>query len=304
MSQFYILFLLNIWLIWCILLPNVILCGLDEAGKTSIKVFLENIDKDQATRPYIASTEVETYREHYLSIYIIPGQERFRYVEIFYEQYMPIADRIGFVVDASDSGRFAEAKRYWQYLKGMIKKYASKKIEVIFIAHKQDKKGSIRAEELVKKIFSKDDIKKYKVKPLSTSVLDIFSMYELLRAFYGDLKKVGLDTIVEVLCSNTKASAAFLIDGQMLPISVMGSPDALKFMEEIFYPIFKRGVLEYLALKYEQVKFVAISRRVNSDIVVAGVYDYKTSLKDAINYCNKALIKYVDEARKRWKSIL
>lgn len=285
------------------MLPNVILCGLDEAGKTSIKVFLENIDKDQATRPYIASTEVETYREHYLSIYIIPGQERFRYVELFYEQYIPIADRIGFVVDASDSSRFVEAKRYWQYLKEIIKKYASKKIEVIFIAHKQDKKGSIRAEELVKKIFSKDDIKKYKVRPLSTSVLDIFSMYELLRAFYGDLKKVGLDTIVEVLCSNTKASAAFLIDGQMLPISVIGSSDALKFMEEIFYPIFKRGILEYLALKYEQIKFVAISRRVDSDIVVAGVYDYKTPLKDAINYCNRALIKYIDEARKRWKSV-
>ena len=285
------------------MLPNIILCGLDEAGKTSIKVYLENIDKEQATRPYIASTEVETYREHYLSVYVIPGQERFRYTEIFYQQYFSVADRIGLVVDASDHSRFKEVKEYWTYLKEMIKKYASKGIEVILIAHKQDKKEAVRVEEIATKILSKDDIKKYKIRMLNTSVLDIFSMYELLRAFYGDLKKVGLDAIVEVLCSNTKAGAAFLIDGQMLPISVVGSPDALKFMEEIFYPVFKRGILEYIALKFEQIKFVAISKRADGDIVVAGVYDYKISLKDAIDYCNRALIKYIEEARKRWKSV-
>jgi len=284
-------------------LPNIIFCGLDEAGKTSIKVYLENIDKEQATRPYIASTEVETYREHYLSVYVIPGQERFRYTEIFYQQYFSVADRIGLVVDASDHSRFKEVKEYWTYLKEMIKKYASKGIEVILIAHKQDKKEAVRVEEIATKILSKDDIKKYKIRMLNTSVLDIFSMYELLRAFYGDLKKVGLDAIVEVLCSNTKAGAAFLIDGQMLPISVVGSPDALKFMEEIFYPVFKRGILEYIALKFEQIKFVAISKRADGDIVVAGVYDYKISLKDAIDYCNRALIKYIEEARKRWKSV-
>ncbi|MEX0569499.1 MAG: ADP-ribosylation factor-like protein [Candidatus Njordarchaeota archaeon] len=284
-------------------MPNIILCGLDEAGKTSIKVYLENIDKEQATRPYIASTEVETYREHYLSVYVIPGQERFRYTEIFYQQYFSVADRIGLVVDASDHSRFKEVKEYWTYLKEMIKKYASKEIEVILIAHKQDKKEAVRVEEIATKILSKDDIKKYKIRMLNTSVLDIFSMYELLRAFYGDLKKVGLDAIVEVLCSNTKAGAAFLIDGQMLPISVAGSPDALKFMEEIFYPVFKRGILEYIALKFEQIKFVAISKRADGDIVVAGVYDYKISLKDAIDYCNRALIKYIEEARKRWKSV-
>ncbi len=284
-------------------MPVVTLCGLEEAGKTSIKVFLENIDKEKAIKPYEASTDVEAFSRHYLTIYVIPGQESFRYIEVFYEKFIQPADRVGLVVDASDKAKFREVKRYWEYLKKMIDKYALKSVEVILIAHKQDKKGAVSAQELVKKIFSKGDIKKYRVKMINTSILDIFSMYELLRAFYGDLKKVGLDAIVEVLCSKTKAGAAFLIDGQMLPISVVGSPDALKFMEEIFYPIYKRGVLEYLALKFGDVRFLAISRRVNGDSVVAGIYDYKVSLKEAIELCNQALLKYIDEARKRWRGI-
>jgi len=224
-------------------------------------------------------------------------------MEFFYEKFIQPADRVGLVVDASDKAKFGEVKRYWEYLKKMIEKYALKDVEVILIAHKQDKEGAVPAQELAKKIFSRGDIKKYRVKMLNTSILDMFSMYELLRTFYGDLKKVGLDTIVEVLCSKTKAQAAFLIDGQMLPISVIGSSEALKFMEEIFYPIYKRGILEYLALKFEEIRFVAISRKVDGDNIVAGVYDYKVSLKEAIDLCNRALVKYIDEARKRWRHL-
>jgi len=290
-------------ILWVFLLPVVVLCGLDEAGKTSIKLFLENIDKEQAKKPYIASTEVETFKEHYLSIYVIPGQERFRHMDFFYEQYIPLADRVGLVIDASDRRRFDEVKRYWEFLKQRIDRYATKEIEVLLIAHKQDVRGAAQADEIAKLVMSKKDMKKYHVKTLNTSILDIFSMYELLRAFYGDIKKVGLDTIVEVLCDNTQAQAAFLIDGQMLPISVIGSPEALKFMEDIFYPIYKRGVLDYIALKFENIRFVAISKKVNGENIVAGVYDYKVSLREAIDYCNRALTKYVEEARKRWKYI-
>lgn len=276
-------------------LPVVILCGLEEAGKTSIKVFLENIDKNEAMKPYIASMEVETFKEHHLSIYVIPGQSRFRLMEFFYEQYLPLADRIGFVVDASDPAKFGEAKQYWDFLRRMIDKYSTKDMEVILVAHKQDKKGARLGEKLIGSIFSKGDIKKFRVKSINTSVLDIFSMYQLLRMFYGDLKKIGIDSIVDVLRANTRARAAFLIDSHMLPISVVGAKEALKFMEEIFYPVYKRGALEYIALKFEDIRFVAISRRVDGDFVVAGVYDYKVALNEAISFCNKALIKYVDE---------
>jgi len=284
-------------------LPNVVLCGLDEAGKTSIKVFLENMDKSEAMKPYIASNNIETYKKHYLSIYVVPGQARFRNIEVFYEQYFPLADRLGYVVDAGDPTRFPEARQYWEYLKKMIKKYARKDMEVIFVAHKQDKKTAKRAETIIYNIFPKDDIKKYRIRMINTSVLDVFSMYELLRMFYGDIKKVGIDAIVDVLRVNTNARAAFLIDSHMLPISVVGNKEALKFMEEVFYPIYKRGSLEYMAIKFENIRFLAIARRVNSDFVVAGVYDYKSQLGDAINYCNKALIKYMDEARKRWGKV-
>ena len=283
-------------------MPTVILCGLDEAGKTSIKVYLENIDRGEALKPYIASTEVEGFRRHYLSIYVIPGQERFRQIEFFYEQYFPLADRIALVVDASDRGRFPEVKEYWAYLRAMIDKYGRSR-EVILVAHKQDKSGAVSADYLMGHIFSKSDRKKYKIRGINTTIMDIFSMYELLRVFYGDLKKVGIDTIVEALCANTRAQAAFLIDGQMLPISVHGSSDALKFMEDIFYPIYKRGVLEYIALKFEKIRFVAISRKTDGDVIVAGVYDYKVPLREAIDFCNRALERYVEEARRRWASI-
>ena len=139
-------------------MPIVTLCGLEEAGKTSIKIYLENIDRDQVKTPYRASENVEVYREHYLTVYVIPGQESFRYSEFLYEKCFQPSDRIGFVVDASDRDKFGEAKKYWEYVKKMIEKYAVKKVEVILVAHKQDKEGALDAREIAKKILSKNDI--------------------------------------------------------------------------------------------------------------------------------------------------
>ena len=278
------------------------LCGLEEAGKTSIKVYLENLDKNEALKPYIASNEVEIYKRHHLTIFVIPGQERYRYVEFYYQQYFTPSSIIGLVVDASDIGKFDEVAAYWGFLKEMIDKYAKSR-NVVLIAHKQDKKNALPAEKIARKIFSKGDIKKYNIRMIDTSILDIFSMYSLLRMFYGDLSKVGLDLIVQTLAFQTRAAASFLIDGHMLPLSVVGSKDALSFMEEIFYPIYKRGRLHYLILKFEGIRFLAVSKGGESDYVVVGVYDYKVPMGEAIKLCEKALDKYFSEARKRWKSL-
>jgi len=90
--------------------------GLDRAGKSSIKVYLESLSLNSAMNTRI-SNGVETYLVRNFRIDVFPGQEKLRYEETLYERLFPFVSKVVLVVDSVDRKRFPEVRKFWKFVK-------------------------------------------------------------------------------------------------------------------------------------------------------------------------------------------
>ncbi|MEX0567560.1 MAG: ADP-ribosylation factor-like protein [Candidatus Njordarchaeota archaeon] len=279
----------------------VVFVGLDAAGKTSIKVYLETLDLD-AAKNTVMSNHNETYERGSLRIEVFPGQEILRFKEPLYATFFPAVDKIVFVVDASNRERFKEAKKYWEFLKHMIDKYCSKTPQLIVLAHKQDLKESVLSDVILNEIFDQKDIGKYKIIPLETSIYDPISISLLLMTIH-DGKNIGLDKITESLRQRAKADVAFVFDGHVLPISYSSAGRDIRpinLISDVICSLEKIGTIKtFVSVFEDESNIIAVSKKIDSERVIIGVYNYRENTKNVLDLCIQTLGYYIKEIRKR-----
>lgn len=279
--------------------------GLDNAGKTSIKVYLETLNIEKAKQTKI-SDKVEVYQRGAMRVEIFPGQRVLRENEKLYEVFFPFVRRIAFIVDAADSQRFNEAKEYWNFVKRMIEKYCREKPEILFVAHKQDIPNAVPADVVAEKILSKEDFKNYRILLLNTSIYDPISMSLLLKALHG-AHRLGIDKIVEVLRERTGADVAFIYDNHLLPIAIsMKHKDekVVNRLTDIVISLERLGELKVLYGTYADGKDILLLSEYAKERILIGVYGFTVNLKEVLIHCKATQKHYLAEMRRRlWSSL-
>ena len=277
--------------------------GLDRAGKSSIKVYLESLSLNSAMNTKI-SNGVETYLVRNFRIDVFPGQEKLRYEETLYERLFPFVSKVVLVVDSVDRKRFPEVRKFWKFVKDMIDKYAKKEVHIVVVAHKQDLEGATTCDELKKTILDSEDIKKYRITCVETSIFDPISMSLLLRVLHG-AQGVGIEDIVDVLRKESKSKIAMIFDGHLLPIAISGtkpSSEIFSRVHELVVSLEKYGYVKAFVGIFENEKVFVLSKKQNEERVIFCLVDFEENLEKITSLCDNAMRNYMSEMRKRfWK---
>lgn len=274
---------------------NAVFVGLDRAGKTSIKLYLQYLDSERASKT-TASTGVERLSRAELTISIIPGQEVYRLNEDFYKILFPSADYIVFVVDSSRPERLPEAKEYFEFVRKMYIKYAVKKPKIILLAHKQDAGNVLSGEKIKEQIMGK----RLGALVLETSIYDPLSMLILLKSLYADLKGNYIDFISQALAERLGADAIALYDSQGLPISIAGKKDLVNkicnpYSRLLFDPEFKFAVLGM-----NGTKLAAVAENNDELSMTIVAINFRADIQETLNVLRESTQNYVREFIKRW----
>ncbi len=276
----------------------IIFVGLDRAGKSSIKVYLETLDVEKAKNTRM-SNGLEAYIVGDFRIEIFPGQQKLRYNEKLYQVFFPPASKIVLVVDAADCQRFEDVKLYWKYIRKMIEKYCQQKPQIILLAHKQDIDGAIPPEKLKTIIFDREDFTKYRITTLGTSIYDPFSMSSLLNILHGAKEASG--DIAETLRRITKAELAFIYDGHILPIlyspARIDNNKIIIHINDILLSLEKIDRIQAFAGYFSTKNIAVISINTDNRRVIAGVFGFKNKLSYVLERCRDAGRRYIEKYR-------
>ncbi len=279
----------------------VVFLGLDKAGKTSIKVYLETLDTEKARNTRM-SNGVEAYQRGDVKFEVFPGQFVLRMNERLYEVFFPHTHKIVFTVDAADKKRFSAVKEYWRFVKRMIEKYCDRTPNIILLAHKQDLDDAVSPAELEKIIFDKEDFSNYSIETIGTSIYDPLSMSLLLRTIHG-ASKIGIEQIVDTLREKTGSDVAFLYDSHLLPIAVSTSgrdSEIITLINDLIISIEKIGELTMFAGYFKGNRnIVAVSEKIGEDRILVGVFNFRVKLKEALDLCMGVHKHYISELRRR-----
>ena len=111
---------------------NIAMCGLDNAGKTSILNFLKKGEFHETIATMGVNHEKVSLGKLDLSVMDLGGQEVFRH---FWSTYIERADILIFVVDSSDIERLPLAKDVFM---NALYNYCNPNIPILVLATKQD----------------------------------------------------------------------------------------------------------------------------------------------------------------------
>ena len=111
---------------------SIAMCGLDNAGKTSILNFLKNGEPQETIATMGINYEKLKLGKLSMAIMDLGGQEVFRQ---FWPTYIDRADILIFVVDSSDITRLPLA---YEVFKQVITNYITENIPILILATKQD----------------------------------------------------------------------------------------------------------------------------------------------------------------------
>ena len=275
---------------------NAVFLGLDNAGKTSIKLFLQHLDREKALRTK-ASTSIERMSRAGLNIAVIPGQRVYREDEKFYRILFPSADHVVLVVDSSRPDRFDEAREYYKFVRKMIRKYSLKKPKITILAHKQDIKNSLPGDEIKKSVAGA----RSKVLVLETSIHDLTSMIILLKRLYGDLRGNDIDFITQALQERLLANGIAIYDSQKLPLSVSGDKDLLDSIYNKYFNALLRDNDLHFGIIYTDGTRIAMAQEKSDgySILVLAV-NFNSGVEETIEIIREAAKCYAREFVKRW----
>ncbi len=275
---------------------NIVFVGLDNAGKTSIKLFLQHLNREKALKTR-ASTNIERFNRAGLSLAVIPGQKIYREDEKFYRILFPSADRVVLVVDASRPDRFSEVKEYYRFVKKMIKKYALKKPKIILLAHKQDLRNSVDGETVKKSVAGA----RSNVLVLETSVRDMMSMIILLKSLYGRLKGNAIDFVTQALQERLSAEGIALLDSQRLPLSMAGNKELLdRILNTYFSTVVRDDNFKYGIICTNGTKAALVCEKADDYSIFVLATNYHAGVEEALSIIREAARCYAKEFIKRW----
>ncbi|KAG5179606.1 ARL1, ARF-like ras superfamily GTPase [Tribonema minus] len=123
---------------------RILILGLDNAGKTTILLRLQNeAEEDIQTIPTIGfNVETLQYKNIKFQVWDLGGQTSIR---PYWRCYYPNTDAIIFVVDSADTERLGIAK---QELAAMLEEEELKDAILLVFANKQDQPGSLKATQV------------------------------------------------------------------------------------------------------------------------------------------------------------
>jgi len=290
------------WPIMVVVAPMMtVFVGLDYAGKTSIKTYLETLSVDAAMNTRM-SNNVEAYARRNFRIIIFPGQQKLRYYELLYERFFPLASRIALVVDAADTKRLGEVRRYWQFLFRMIDKYGKKKVQVVLVAHKQDLPNALGWREILPKIFDVPfDVGLFNIRCADTSIFDPQSMSTLLRILHG-ATGLGIEGLITNLRRLTKSEAAMLFDTHLHPIAMSGTTvgsEIFRRVHALVSDLRKHGFEAFVGVFRGYHIFVMCGEGGEGDVVLALV-NFGVKVNTAAEFCSTALKQYARMRNRIW----
>ena len=126
--------------------PNLLILGLDNAGKTTL---LHNLTQEQVktTEPTKGINIKTIIQEGFkINVWDVGGQ---REIREFWSYYYDDCDAILYVVDAADEGRLTECN---DQLKLLMKEEKLRQLPLLVYANKSDLKNVFEADEIVEKL--------------------------------------------------------------------------------------------------------------------------------------------------------
>ena len=121
---------------------NLVLLGLDNAGKTTLLHMLKTNKVTQSKPTYLPCSEELKMGNLRLNTFDLGGHESARKI---WSDYFPAVDAIIFLVDSADPNRFPEAKKELEDVCGTP---VLEKIPIAVLGNKVDKKGAVQEYEL------------------------------------------------------------------------------------------------------------------------------------------------------------
>jgi len=270
--------------------------GLDYAGKSSIRIYLESFDIEKAMKT-MTSRKVEQFKRGRLNIFVIPGQKLFRYEEKFYRKLFPITEVVIFVVDAADRDRFDEVKEYFDYVMNMIKKYAKEDCRLLVLAHKQDLPNAAKAKEIAELLGVREK------QVLETSIYQIGTIYRLLLKLHGT-DTTPFDGIAYELAQKTKAETVIIADKNMFPYTTLGNEElAMNKLRAFIEFLNISGDCDVLISLYKKMKTFFVKNYIGKDEVFVIVVNSKADSKTILDAVKEAFKRIAEEYQKRWGPI-
>ena len=130
--------------------PNILILGLDNAGKTTLLNYLTNEESKNIQPTKGVNAKSIQCGGIKLNVYDLGGQKAIRdYWQYYYEQ----VDGLIYVVDASDEERIAECNESFQSL---LKEEKLKNIPVLAYGNKADLPSCLGPEEIIEKLEMND----------------------------------------------------------------------------------------------------------------------------------------------------
>jgi len=270
--------------------------GLDYAGKSSIRIYLECFDIEKAMKT-MTSRKVEQFKRGKLNIFVIPGQKLFRYEEKFYRKLFPITEVVVFVVDAADRDRFDEVKEYFDYVMNMMKKYGKEDCRLLVLAHKQDLPNAAKAKEVAELLGVKEK------QVLETSIYQIGTIYRLLLALHGT-DTTPFDAIAYELMRKTNAETVVIADRDIFPYTTLGDARVAMSKLRAFIDFLNTsGECDILIALHRGLRTFFIKNPIGNDEVIIVIINSKADSRTVINAVKDAYKRIAEEYQKRWGPI-
>ena len=126
--------------------PNILILGLDNAGKTTLLKYLTNEDnKNTKPTPYVNAKSIQCGGIK-LNVYDLGGQKAIReYWQYYYEKI----DALIYVVDASDEERIGECNDSFQKI---LKEEKLANVPVLAYGNKADLQNCLEPDEIIEKL--------------------------------------------------------------------------------------------------------------------------------------------------------
>ncbi|NHJ48559.1 MAG: GTP-binding protein [Asgard group archaeon] len=160
---------------------DITICGLANAGKTTIVKYLET-GRFVETQPTMGINRAETIQIEKLefNIYDLGGQEDF---QVLWPEVNEKSDGVVFVVDKSDVMNFEKARQTFQ---NIVDAQIQKDVIVLILLHKCDKPDGMDRSRFIKE-FGLLDLS-YKWACYETSAKTGENIFESFRWFFDQLK--------------------------------------------------------------------------------------------------------------------